>query len=257
MVSVTNADALFGNTRAHWSVTNYGTVTDTGTIGTAIHLAGSGYVTNEANAVLKGAQNGVLIDNAGTVINRSTIAATGTGPGSSGVVIDGGGSLVNGQSGSTSGTISGLGNGVVFGSTSNTGTLTNYGKIAQYGIAFGAGQVSDWSALRHAAERGDDQRAGHDRGSRQLRHGRRHADQRTERVDCGADHRLRKWGCPPRPGSTAPNIIINYGDIQSTETTTGSSTVFAFGVIATGTVEKLRYNCRRRSRQKFRGRPNQ
>src|ERR1700691_398778 len=79
VISVTNADGLYGNIRAQWSVTNYGHVTDAGTIGSAIHLAGSGYVVNEANAVLKGAQNGVLIANSGTVRNYSTIAATGTG----------------------------------------------------------------------------------------------------------------------------------------------------------------------------------
>jgi hypothetical protein len=117
------------------TVTNYGTISGTGTSGSGVHLYAGGTVTNGADgataALITGADSGVNITGAaGTVTNAGTITATGAY--GVGVFLDLGGSVTNGAYGATAALIAGAAAGVMLfdgaGTVSNAGTLSAAGK---------------------------------------------------------------------------------------------------------------------------------
>ncbi len=88
------------------TVTNFGTIESTGTAGDGVTLA------------------------TGTLSNTGTITSAGIGSRNAGVYVGQVGSISNGPSGATGALISGY-NGIFF--ANNTGTVTNYGRIAAVG----------------------------------------------------------------------------------------------------------------------------
>ena len=143
------------------SVSNFGTITGTGTGGSGIYLRAGGNVANgasgSASAVISGVLDGVAIGHeagivsnfgaitgglygieisaaTGTVTNFGSI--TGTGTTGVGIFLTAGGSVANGASGPSSASISGVLNGIEIAGA--TGIVTNFGAIEGTGIS-GAG----------------------------------------------------------------------------------------------------------------------
>ena len=124
---ITGVFQAIGITGSAGTVTNFGTISATGTYGTGIYLGAGGSVTNGsigvAGASITGGARGVAIYfSAGTVSNLGTI--TGIGTNGSGVKLSLGGSVDN----ASGALISGYSTGVYI--RGSTGTVSNLGTIA-------------------------------------------------------------------------------------------------------------------------------
>ena len=133
LISTSGAYAIGGSSLLPWSVTNRGTIKDTGSSGVGVSLAGGGVVVNgSANvtgALISGPTQGVYITGgASTIINYGTITATANV--STGAQV-GAGLIVNGSNTDTVASISGHEQDVVTGyHGTGIGTVINYGTIA-------------------------------------------------------------------------------------------------------------------------------
>ncbi|HEX3860168.1 MAG TPA: Ig-like domain-containing protein [Stellaceae bacterium] len=131
--------AVYGESVAAWTVTNYGTVTGAGSDSTGIGLQGGGTIINGApgvtNALVTGSHNGVAIEGTpGVIDNFGTIESTST-VGGIGVHLRLGGTVQNGQNGATAALIDATRGAIYIGGnygshyTGAAGTVINFGTI--------------------------------------------------------------------------------------------------------------------------------
>ena len=124
--------------RAVGTVTNSGSISETGTISTGVDLAGGGTLTNNAGGSITGNTTGVFVGSSSTLATLSMIGTISNAGNILGVSSDGidllkGGTIAN----LAGGTITGGSNGVYV-NTGASGTVTNGGNITATGTA-GAG----------------------------------------------------------------------------------------------------------------------
>ena len=147
LITTSGAYAIGGSSLLPWSVTNRGTIEDTGSNGVGVSLAGGGTVVNGSahvtGALISASGAGVVMGAAGVLDNYSKIVGgtvgvdvsggaasvanfgTITGAGEAGVILAGGGTLMNGSSADTAALVSGN----VGISVAGAATVTNYGQI--------------------------------------------------------------------------------------------------------------------------------
>ena len=123
-ITVSDEDGIFGDASAFWTLSNFGTIQDTGgSIGSGVDLVAGGTVTNAATALIAGYLQGVYISGgAGTVVNSGTIAGTGTTGSINGVHLN-----------STSGFVDNTAGGVIIDGVAiqgGAGTVINSGRIS-------------------------------------------------------------------------------------------------------------------------------
>ena len=133
-----------GGGGTNWTLVNDGQVTDTGTNGSGIHLAGNGTISNQSGGTISGAF-GVKIDGAGNVVNAGLITGTQTSNFAAGVDLNLSGALTNQSAGSISGAygVEALSGGTVV----NAGTIKGIGAAGLEGGVFveGGGTLSNQS----------------------------------------------------------------------------------------------------------------
>jgi hypothetical protein len=138
--SLASATGVYGPSGTAWTVTNLGTVSETGTASIGVSLASGGTITNAASAVISAGAAGIYLHSGtGSVSNAGSIAGTGTsGFGVRFGSASSGGSVSN-QSG---GVITGATDGVYFNTGSGAGTVSNAGTITGGTSGFAAINLS-------------------------------------------------------------------------------------------------------------------
>ena len=117
---------------ANASVSNFGKITATSTLGVAVYLAAGGSVTNggvlNTNAAITSGNTGVEISHIpGTVVNYGVIK--GAGPFAHGVVLKAGGIVINGSTSDTAAYIGSNNHTAVYTGEAGPSYVTNYGTI--------------------------------------------------------------------------------------------------------------------------------